>query len=526
MHRLVKIFFVVLLPQVFLAILIYHFQNLPNYDNLPELKAQFAESRISMVDHSSFPELQKDFKNAHQITAACLSCHINRGDELLKSPHFNWEREMFIEGRGVVYSGKKNGLNNFCTGIAGSEATCNRCHAGYGYSDKNYDFSNPYNIDCMVCHDNSRIYKKASGGAGYPDPNLTKEDYRKIFAHLGTPTKHNCGECHFHSAGGNNIKHGQLETALLDCTKEVDVHMSKDGGNLECIDCHVTENHIMKGRYYGISSENYNRASCEDCHTKFPHKQDLINEHTLKVSCQVCHIPIYAKVNATKMYWDWSTACNLKDGNPYFETDKDGNETFLSEKGNFVWQKNVVPEYVWFNGTANHHYLTDDIKSIPVQINSLNGEYKDHNSKIWPVKVHRGKQPYDTEYNRIVQPKLWDAEKGRGGLWVDYNWDSALVKGMEYLNLPYSGKHGFVETEMYLPLNHMVSPSENALGCSDCHTRTNSRLAGLTDFYMPGRDRNIYLDWLGLSIVLMTLLGIMGHAAMRYMASRKNTSNH
>jgi hypothetical protein len=70
----------------------------------------------------------------------------------------------------------------------------------------------------------------------------------------------------------------------------------------------------------------------------------MLNEHTLKVACQTCHIPVYAKVNATKIYWDWSTAGKLRDGKPYRETDAEGNITYLSEKGSFRWAKNLKPE--------------------------------------------------------------------------------------------------------------------------------------------------------------------------------------
>ena len=42
---------------------------------------------------------------------------------------------------------------------------------------------------------------------------------------------------------------------------------------------------------------------------------------------------------------------------------------------------------------------------------------------------------------------------------------------MASIDLPYSGKYNFVETEMYWPINHMVAPVEKSLKCTDCHTR-------------------------------------------------------
>jgi hypothetical protein len=74
---------------------------------------------------------------------------------------------------------------------------------------------------------------------------------------------------------------------------------------------------------------------------------------------------------------------------------------------------------------------------------------------------------------------------------------------------------------MYWPLNHQVSPEDEALKCTDCHTRENSRLAGLTDFYMPGRDANPWVDNLGVLILLLTLVGVLGHGALRIYFTRK-----
>ncbi|MFO7864047.1 MAG: cytochrome C, partial [Salinivirgaceae bacterium] len=249
-----------------------------------------------------------------------------------------------------------------------------------------------------------------------------------------------------------------------------------------------------------------------------------VNEHTIKVACQTCHIPEYAKVNATKMYWDWSTASDLKEGNPYHKYDSMGNKSYTSIKGDFVWKKNVKPDYLFFNGTADHHLITDIIDTVPVQINRLFGSYNDRKSKIWPVKIHKGKQPYDTQQKRLLQAKLWDAESGKGALWVDYDWESSLKAGMEYIDLPYSGQYDFVETDMYLPLNHMVSPATKSVSCQECHTRDEGRLAGLGGFYMPGRDRNNLLDTLGWFLVIASLGGILVHGGIRVVVAKKQNA--
>lgn len=45
--------------------------------------------------------------------------------------------------------------------------------------------------------------------------------------------------------------------------------------------------------------------------------------------------------------------------------------------------------------------------SRPVLLNELNGDIKDVESKIYPFKVMRVKQPYDSQNNYIIIPKLY-----------------------------------------------------------------------------------------------------------------------
>lgn len=494
------------------------------YQKLDTLREQYSVKHQPGVDHSKMEILQQDFQNPHEITAACLSCHTERGHEMLQTAHFQWEREEFIPGRGVVYLGKKNLLNNFCTGVQSNEGSCMKCHAGYGWGDKSFDFENEFNIDCIVCHDNTGTYAKAGGGAGYPVMGENGPDFKAILGSMGLPKSENCGNCHFMGGGGNNVKHGDLELALLTAGSEVDVHMGVDGLDMRCIDCHTAENHQFKGKYYGTSSSNEGRLSCDECHTDTPHTKGILNEHTIKIACQTCHIPVYAKVNPTKSYWDWSTATRKKDGQGFEETDDEGNVTYASIKGDFEWATNVVPEYAWFNGTADHHLLSDKIDTTQafIKMNTLFGSYNDPQSKIIPMKVHRGRQPYDTENLTLIQAKLWDREKGKGALWVDLEWERAIEEGMAYVGLPYSGHHDFIPTEMYLPINHMVSPAHETVSCKECHTRDEGRLASLTDFYMPGRDRNEMLDFAGNMLLILSLLGVVVHALIRFTTARKN----
>jgi hypothetical protein len=86
--------------------------------------------------------------------------------------------------------------------------------------------------------------------------------------------------------------------------------------------------------------------------------------------------------------------------------------------------------------------------------------------------------------------------------------------------VPYSGKFGFVKTQMDWPITHMVAPKEKALGCVECHA-AKGRLAGLDGIYMPGSGTHPLLDKLGWGLALLTLLGVLGHGALRIVSSRK-----
>jgi octaheme c-type cytochrome (tetrathionate reductase family) len=491
-------------------------------ENTPQekLKERYTHKVQASVDHSLFPQLKKKFKRPQEVTAVCISCHNGRAAEVMRSTHWNWERVEYIAGKGIRALGKKNVLNNFCIGISGNEQSCNKCHAGYGYADATFNFKDSLNVDCLACHDNSSTYIKAAGGAGMPDLSV---NLRYVAQHVGKPQRTNCGTCHFFGGGGNNVKHGDLEKALFDPSRDVDVHMASDGVDMQCVDCHTAEKHQMLGKMYSVSSMNRSRVECEQCHSAMPHADDVLNKHTLKVACQTCHIPTYAKVNPTKLYWDWSTAGRLNNGQPYEETDTAGTDVYMSIKGSFLWGKQLKPDYIWFNGTASHYLVGDTFDSSrPLKLNELYGSYRDPDAKIYPVKIHRAKQIYDTENKYLIQPKTFSTKPGDGGFWKEFNWQRASAEGMKLVNLPYSGKYGFTETEMFWPVNHMISPKNKTVPCAECHTRNDGRIASLTGFYIPGRDYSSWVENLGTGLILVTFAGVFIHAGVRIVASRKH----
>ena len=507
---------------VFTFVLMYNPLD-ENYINVSKITPKIIKKN---VDHSKFAVLQKEFASPQEMTEACLSCHNKRGEEFMKTHHWTWTSPDTLKNGKVEHLGKKNVLNNFCVGISSNEKLCSTCHAGYGWGDKSFNFKEQNNIDCVICHDNTGEYKKAKGKAGIANPSV---DLNKVAQNVGPTTKENCLKCHGKGGGGNNVKHGDLEMALADeevCTKDVDVHLSKDGANLTCSQCHTSVEHHIKGEgpltnANHLKSNTKERTSCTDCHTTAPHKSKQLNNHYKKVACETCHIPTYAKVNKTKIYWDWSTATKLKDGKPYEEWNEDKTEEFSSKHGTARFGKNLKPEYRWWNGITDKTTLATVINpNDTVDLNKLHGSYDDLNSKIYPFKIMRGKQPYDTKNNTIVQFHTF-GPKGSGALWADFDWEKSIETGMDYAGYPYSGHYGFVNSRSYWPLNHMVSQSKDALSCTECHS-SHSRLAGLNDFYLPGRDVNTLLDWAGKLFVLFSIIGVTIHATLRILAKKKN----
>ncbi|HPI18789.1 MAG TPA: cytochrome C, partial [Candidatus Kapabacteria bacterium] len=113
---------------------------------LMKLKDKYSKKHKPKVDHKKFEVLQAKFGNAREVTKACESCHNLTSAEVMESSHWNWEREEYIQGRGIVYLGKKNAINNFCIGTQGNEQSCAKCHIGLGYDENGQIYTDSTNI--------------------------------------------------------------------------------------------------------------------------------------------------------------------------------------------------------------------------------------------------------------------------------------------------------------------------------------------------------------------------------------------
>ena len=409
-------------------------------------------------DHSKY--IKGPFKTPQDVTKECLACHKNSAKEVMKTTHWTWDTPpVHVPGhQGLHRLGKRQLFNNYCINVQSNWPRCTSCHVGYGWKDKNFDFNDQKNVDCLICHADPKVYKKNPKGAGLPMPNV---DLLAAAKSVRLPNRENCGSCHFYGGGGENVKHGDLESLLIHPSAAEDVHMG--GQDMVCQDCHTTDHHQIKGKGSSVSvADTSNALKCEDCHGSAPHDNSVLNLHVRSIACQTCHIPTFAKGIATKTWWDWSKAG--KDIDPKNIKKEYGRPTYNKMKGAFHWGKNLRPEYAWYNGKFERYLMGD--KFDPGKVLYLNkpmGSIRDSSAKIYPFKIMRGKQIYDSKYNYLIVPHLWQ------GYWKYFDWDRAAREGMKVAGLPYSGHYGFVETKMYWRINHEVVPKEQALKCMDCH---------------------------------------------------------
>ena len=118
----------------------------------------------STGDHNRYDILKQEFKTGPDVTRACLTCHTESAKQIHKTIHWTWvcpKAKNMELGKAIV-------INNFCVALPSNEPRCTSCHAGYGWKDKNFDFSSEVNVDCLVCHDNTGEYEKFPTGAGHP----------------------------------------------------------------------------------------------------------------------------------------------------------------------------------------------------------------------------------------------------------------------------------------------------------------------------------------------------------------------
>jgi len=401
----------------------------------------------------------------------CIECHQTEAEDALHSEHVQW-------------AGKWKEVNTYCTAPEPADYACLNCHATTGKVTN----LTIYDVDCLICHQdkyqrslqpltvdvtvqdwqgNTKVYhtplKNAQGNYVFqPRFDLMPAGTTMVelaqTVHL--PTRATCLRCHAKAGGGDGVKRGDLSTASISPAYASDVHLSPQGGNLLCQDCHVPSDHQIPGSGIDLRiSEGGAVKECSACHAQdVAGHSATLQKHMARVSCQTCHIPKYGKDVATEMSRDWrsphwnSAGCN-------------GQGAWIGEE---VKASNVKPEYLFWNGSSSIYSLVNSIAPDPSGMYTLaraSGSISD--GKIYPIKVHTAWQPRSNETGQMVQyDVLWNFQTGF--------YEEAAQRGLSFMGLqPFDGNgnpaYEWVNTRAEQLITHGVEPATNALTCNNCH---------------------------------------------------------
>ncbi len=347
----------------------------------------------------------------------CVACHQAEAEDVFHSVHYQQSGPTPNVPNIAGTAGKTDrGFNTYCgTPVTSSRATCASCHVSYGrYTSATLSLEQLHNIDCLMCHQDE--YKRVPAGPfetvavigsdGQPSTiQVPVEDetgfqYMPDEANMSISileaartvhptTRASCLRCHAGASGSDGGKRGDLSFVTVAPPVSSDIHMSPQGADLTCQNCHQFQEHRARGRGLDLRpNDRAERFTCASCHTDQPHgdydPQDGARRdtHAMRVACQSCHIPSFAKDVSTEMARDWTSpfyspaACSGQGGWKPEETR----------------QSDVTPTYRWFDGTSEVYVLGQ----VPVQNDA--GEYalgvplggvETAGAKLYPMKEHR-----------------------------------------------------------------------------------------------------------------------------------------
>jgi thiosulfate reductase cytochrome b subunit len=299
---------------------------------------------------------------------------------------------------------------------------------------------------------------------------------------------------------------------------------------------------------------------CENCHDAGKGHSDwlpYIDTHMAAVACETCHIPqMYAP--AIQSY-DWTVitaegqaveSCRGVEGKPNEVTSLvTGYKPVLLNRTNIDGKTLLAP----YNLITSFYWVYDDVNGNkrPVRVVDLKAAYLNNGNYAGDIV---------TAFDANSDGQLSAAE-----LTIDSSVKENAVKTkLSALGLKNPRIEGMVQP---YSINHNVTRGENAINdCKSCHNE-NSRMTQsikLADhapvmpvfdmgnnvngtgeivkgedgalYYKPvpakdkmyvfGSSRVSWIDWLGALLFAGSLLGVLGHGTMRYLASRKQNNHH
>lgn len=413
----------------------------------------------------------------------CLQCHTDEAHDVFGSSHYQWQGpDPFMLNSPNSNKSKlsdvalriSGAVNSYCGNILGNWGSCNTCHIGRGAMPT--DSTSPAqleNIDCLMCHQKEYKRKRDANGMMVPDlANMTISMDQAVRT-VHKPERTNCLQCHAKAGGGDAVKRGDLALATANTLDEhYDVHMATTGENLQCQDCHVTQNHRIAGKGSDLRTTDLNiNMGCGNsgCHRSTPHEGSALNRHTAKVACQTCHIPVYGKdaadtlaTEATETHRSWQagTESPIPPFHPVLTKEND-----------------LTPKYKFWNGYSTAYLLGDLAVKDPATgaypTSRPAGSRTDPKAKLYPFKYKTSDYPMRTASNQLIalDTKVFFATADA---------DAAALSGLQNMiamGYPFQATDdvSWVTTDTYQLLNHQVGPEDDALQCTQCHFN-NSRM--------------------------------------------------
>lgn len=426
------------------------------------------------------PNRHLDRFEHYEGTKTCLECHEQEALTFFHSQHYQWRGGTpdLVNTEQSQALGKLTMVNDFCTNPGGSQwigkvlndegkvlaKGCSGCHAGLGKLPGSEPTREQLeNMDCLICHASGYrrdLYATDDGGWEWrPILYRNQEGMDSVAKRISLPDRAMCLRCHSASGGGPNFKRGDIEYILKDPDYDHDVHMSSEaegGQDMWCIDCHTDDDHTHRVLGRGVDLAATDRPDknidcASQCHRQLSHENPDIDSDHQRLTCPACHIPEFARDEATDMFRDWS--------NVHFDEEK-GKYTYGQEL-----EYDVEPVYAWFNGSSYAQVPGTPVRRDEegkVTMVLPEGSREDPTARIAPFKLHRGVLPVLTE-------QQWIAPVATEELYHHGDPDKAVRDAVASLYGLQDAAFTWEDTIRYMGIYHAVPPAEDALKCADCH---------------------------------------------------------
>ncbi len=197
----------------------------------------------------------------------------------------------------------------------------------------------------------------------------------------------------------------------------------------------------------------------------------ILDHHTARVYCTVCHIPTFAKDDATDMRRDWSTPQFHPSANKWSAT--------------ITMGKDVQPVYAWYNGNTRLTLMGQAVRIADdgtVHVMEPQGSRKDKKARIYAFKLHEGVLP-------LLKDRNWLIPLAVDEFFINGDLPRAVADGAEAAYGIADPEYSWVRSKRWMGIFHEVQPAAHALKCLDCH-----REGGRMDWQALGYKRDPLLD--------------------------------